>query len=42
MGDTATSEEATLYREKLNRRHAVYNSGNLLESENSHQKMSME
>lgn len=41
IGDTETSEEAKLFREKLNRRYVIYNRENLVESENSHDKTSM-
>ena len=41
IGDTTTSEEAVLYRERLSRRYVVYNRENLVESENSHDKTSM-
>jgi molecular chaperone DnaK len=42
IGDTETSEEAKLFREKLNRRNVVYNRENLVESENNNDKTNME
>ncbi len=40
IGDTATSEQAKLYKEKLNRQYAVYNRENLLDSANNYEKTS--